>query len=293
METCFKAITCAATGIIVVILLTIIWAIAAKGWHTLSWALISQAPTGDYYMGGGGGIANAVVGSIYLGVGATLLALILSVPVILYLRVYADGSRFANLIRGLLDVLWGVPSIVIGAFGFMIMVYFGMRASLLAGIVTVAMLELPIMIRAIDEAANIIPRELDETAYGLGSTKFETAVRVIGRQVLPGVATGALLAFGRGVGDAASVLFTTGATDNVPQSIFTRTLLTHPGEALSATFLKPASTLPVAIFQLLNTPFEAVQNRAYGAALILVILVLSASILSRVLSASLGKHIIR
>lgn len=272
-EVIFKAAIIGATGIIVATLLVILGTVIAKGAGSLSWSLITKPPTGDYYLGGGGGVANAIVGSLYLGIGATALALMISLPTVLYLRSFAGGTRFAGAIRGLLDVLWGVPSIVFGAFGFTIMAFLGLRASLLAGIITVAMFELPIMIRAIDEVVKMVPHELDEASYALGSTRFETAVKVIARQALPGIITGSLLAFGRGVGDAASVMFTAGFTDRMPS-------------ALS----QPAATLPLAIFFQLGTPFESVQKKAYGAALLLVILVLSMSIISRFLSARLGRY---
>jgi len=173
-------------------------------------------------------------------------------------------------------VLWGVPSIVFGAFGFTLMIHLGMRASLLAGIITVALFELPIMIRAIDVVMRMVPRELDEVSYGLGATRCETAARVITRQALPGIVTGTLLAFGRGIGDAASVLFTAGFTDRIPESL-----------------TQPAATLPLAIFFQLGTPFEEVHSRAYGTALVLVIIVLVTSVLSRILSARLGKYVVK
>jgi len=197
-------------------------------------------------------------------------------PTVLYLRTYADRSRLASIVRGLLDVLWGVPSIVFGAFGFTLMIHLGMRASLLAGIITVALFELPIMIRAIDVVMRMVPRELDEVSYGLGATRCETAARVITRQALPGIVTGTLLAFGRGIGDAASVLFTAGFTDRIPESL-----------------TQPAATLPLAIFFQLGTPFEEVHSRAYGTALVLVIIVLVTSVLSRILSARLGKYVVK
>ncbi|MHB0912737.1 MAG: phosphate ABC transporter permease PstA [Armatimonadota bacterium] len=272
----FRIASILATGIILTCLVAILSKVVVQGIGTLNWEIITQAPKGGYYLGGEGGIANAIVGSIYLGVGATLLAMIISLPTVLYLRAYADGSRFAGLVRGLLDVLWGVPSIVFGAFGFTIMVYLGMRASLLAGIITVALFELPIMIRSIDEVVRMVPRELDEATYALGSTRFETAVRVITRQALPGIITGTLLAFGRGIGDAASVLFTAGFTDRIPVSL-----------------QEPAATLPLSIFFQLGTPFEEVHRRAYAASLLLVILVLSVSITSRLVSAKFGKYVVK
>lgn len=276
LDVCFAwAARLSAAGI-VLILCAILYTVTTKGIHSLTWSMITKTPTGDYYTGGGGGIANAIVGSIYVGLGATLLAMIVSLPATLFLRVYGDGSRIASVIRGLLDVLWGVPSIVFGAFGFVLMVMMGLRASLLAGIITVALLEIPIMIRAIDEVLRAIPRDLDEAAYALGSNKFEVAVKVIGRQGLQGMVSGILLAFGRGIGDAASLLFTAGFTDRIPHSL-----------------MEPAATLPLAVFFQLGTPFESVRDRAYGAALILVILVLGVSILSRLLGRRLGRYVIR
>lgn len=276
MDRLLKLASGVAMGVVVAALAVILTTIILKGIKSLNWLFITQVPRGDFYTGGGGGIANAILGSIYLGIGATLLALVISLPTVLYLRTYADRSRFASVIRGLLDVLWGVPSIVFGAFGFTLMIYLGMRASLLAGIITVAMFELPIMIRAIDVVMRMVPHELDEVSYGLGATKCETAVRVIAPQAIPGIVTGALLAFGRGIGDAASVLFTAGFTDRIPESLS-----------------QPAATLPLAIFFQMGTPFKEVQDRAYGAALVLVIIVLVTSILSRVLSARLGRYVVK
>lgn len=276
MDRLLKLASGAAMGVVVAALAVILWTIITKGVKSLNWSFVSQVPKGDFYTGGGGGITNAILGSIYLGVGATLLALLIGLPTVLYLRTYADRTRFASIVRGLLDVLWGVPSIVFGAFGFTLMIYLGMRASLLAGIITVAMFELPIMIRAMDVVMRMVPHELDEASYGLGATKCETAIKVIARQAIPGIVTGALLAFGRGIGDAASVLFTAGFTDRIPESLS-----------------QPAATLPLAIFFQMGTPFKEVQDKAYGAALVLVIIVLVTSILSRVLSAHLGRYVVK
>lgn len=275
-EFCFRILTATATGIMLIVLLAIIGTIAYKGAKSVNWAMLTQIPKGDYYTGGSGGLANAILGSIYLGLGATFLAFIISLPTALYLRTYANRSKFAVIVRGLLDVLWGVPSIVFGAFGFTLMVYLGLRASLLAGIITVALFELPIMTRAIDVVMRMVPHELDEVSYALGATKSETAFRAVFRQALPGIVTGVLLAFGRGIGDAASVLFTAGFTDNLPHSL-----------------LEPAATLPLAIFFQFGTPFVEVQNRAYGAALILIGIVLITSILSRILSARLSRYVLK
>ena len=220
---------------------------------------------------------DAPLGSVYLAGGATTLAFVLSVPIVFYLNVYAKRrSRLVLFTRFSFDVLWGVPSIVYGAFGFAIMLLFGLRASLLGGIIAVALLILPIMSRAMDEIVRTVPQELFEASYALGATRFETAFKVVIRQAVPGIVTATLIAFGRGIGDAASVMFTAGFTDAVPTSL-----------------LRPAATLPLAIFYQLGTPFPEVQNRAYASALILTMIVLATSFISRILVRNIAKHIVK
>jgi phosphate transport system permease protein len=260
-------------GCLVLIVGTIIW----KGLPALNLSMITQTPKGGYYLGREGGILNAIVGSLYLASGATVLALLFSLPVVLYINVYANKkSRLASLTRFSFDVLWGIPSIVYGAFGFILMVFLGLRASLLAGIFAVALIEFPIMSRAADEVIRLVAPELLEASYSLGATRLETAVKVVVRQCLPGLLTAVLIAFGRGIGDAASVLFTAGFTDRLPTSL-----------------LQPAATLPLAIFFQLGTPFPEVQQRAYASAAVLTILILVISLLARGLSKRYTRHVVK
>lgn len=266
-EKFFRVLSFLFTAIIVFALIQIIWTIAKKGIPALSWQIVSQEPKGGFYFGKEGGILNAIAGSFYLAVSATVLAFIISLPVALFMNVYL--IRYQRLLIGIrffLDVLWGVPSIVYGAFGFTLLMYLGYRNSLGAGVVTVAAMITPIMIRAMDEVMKTIPIGLQEASYALGSTRTETAYKVFFKEALPGFATAILLAFGRGIGDAASVLFTAGYTDYVPHS-----------------FSEPTATLPLAIFFQLSSPIEEVQNRAYAAAVILTLIVLVLSISARLL----------
>src|SRR4030043_245487 len=106
--------------------------------------------------------------------GATILAFIISLPVALALQKEYLSRRFADFTRLVLDILWGTPSIVYGAFGFVIMVFLGMRASLLGGIITLSLLMLPIMIRSIEEVIRMTPSDLKEISYALGTTRIET-----------------------------------------------------------------------------------------------------------------------
>lgn len=259
-------------GSLILILSTVIW----RGLPALDLTMLTQIPEGGFYLGGEGGILNAIVGSLYLAGGATVLAIVASLPIALYLQIYANRSRHGELARLALDVLWGVPSIVYGAFGFTLMLWLGMRASLLGGIITLALLELPIMARGMDEAIVLVPFGLREASLALGATRLETALKVVIRQIAPGLVTAVLLAFGRGIGDAASVLFTAGFTDRLPHSLFS-----------------PAASLPLAIFFQLGTPFPAVQERAYASALVLTGIVLTLSLISRWLGGRLTTYIIR
>jgi phosphate transport system permease protein len=262
----------AVLGSLVLVLGTVIW----RGLPALNLAMLTQTPKGGYYLGKEGGILNAIVGSLYLAGGGTALALLASLPLAFYLQLYAARSRRAEAVRLALDVLWGVPSIVYGAFGFIVMLWLGVRASLLGGIVTLALLELPIMARGMDEAIAMVPPALKEASYAMGATRLETALRVVLRQTGPALLTSILLAFGRGIGDAASVLFTAGYTDRLPDSL-----------------LSPAASLPLAVFFQLGTPFPAVQERAYASALILTFIVLALSLISRRLARRLTRHVIR
>lgn len=275
-EIIFQGLMIASTLTVIGSLIFVLAVVVSKGLPALNLAMITQTPKGGYYMGGEGGILNAITGSLCLAGGATVLALLLSLPIALFLQVYSGKSRLSEFTRLSLDVLWGIPTIVYGAFGFTIMVFLGIRASLLGGVMTLTLLELPIMSRAMEEVISMVPFELKESAYALGATRLETAVRVVVRQCLPGILTAILLAFGRGIGDTASVLFTAGYTDSLPSSLF-----------------RPVASLPLAVFFQLATPFPAVQARAYASALVLTIMVLIISLGCRLIAGRFTANVIR
>ncbi|HOT92894.1 MAG TPA: phosphate ABC transporter permease PstA [Anaerolineae bacterium] len=275
-ERLFIGLMIASMVIVLSSLALILGAVLVKGLPALNWAMVTQVPKGGYYLGKEGGILNAITGSLALAGGATVLSFIVSLGVVFYLHLFAKNTHVIEVVRLALDVLWGIPSIVFGAFGFTLMLWMGMRASLLGGIITLALLELPVMTRTMDEVMQMVPFELKEAAYALGSTRVETALRVLWRQTLPGLLTAVLLAFGRGIGDAASVLFTAGYTDRLPTSL-----------------LRPAASLPLAVFFQLGTPVPEVRQRAYAAALVLTVIILLISIGSRLLTQRFTRHVIR
>ena len=223
------------------LVISVIWTVFSKGVKAMSWDMVSKLPGGGFYIGKEGGFLNAIVGSLYIVGASTALGLIVSIPVVFFLNVYLQrDSKLAYAARMAFDVLFGVPSIVYGAFGFTIMIYFGLRTSLLGGIIVITLLIIPIFIRTMDEATRNFPRDILDASFALGATRWET-LKVVLRQIAPGIATATLLSVGRAIGDAASVMFTAGYTDSIPTSLS-----------------QPAATLPLAVFFQLQSPILTV-----------------------------------
>ncbi|MCL7413130.1 MAG: ABC transporter permease subunit [ANME-2 cluster archaeon] len=276
-ESVFKTLMILSLTTVIGSLLVVIGVILWRGLPVLTLDMITKTAEGGYYLGTGGGILNAIVGSLYLAVGGTALAFIISVGIAFYLQnEYSGGTRLASMTRLSLDILWGTPSIVYGAFGFMVLMQLNMRASLLGGIIVLTLLEIPIMTRAMEEVIKTVPQELKEVSYSLGATRLETSIKVVAKQAFPGMITGVLIAFGRGIGDAASILFTAGYTDRIPGSLFDAT-----------------ASLPLAVFFQLGTPLPQVQQKAYASAVILLIIILIISITTRLIGKKYTKYIIR
>jgi len=272
-ELFFRLLMLFATIIVAGSFFLIVGTIFYKGAPYMNLDMLTKTPGGGFYIGKEGGVLNAIIGSIYVAGGATVLGLLISVQVAIFINMYMNGKNFlSNTLRVAYDVLFGIPSIVYGAFGFLIMVYFGIRASLLGGIIAVTLLVIPILVRTLDEVIRTVPLELRDAALSLGATRWEMA-KVVLRQIRPGISTGILLSFGRAIGDVASVLFTAGFSDNIPTSLH-----------------QPAATLPLAIFFQLGSPVEEVQGRGYASALILTIIVLVITVLSEILIKSFSKH---
>lgn len=248
-------------------LFLIVGIILYKGVPYLSWDMLTETPQGGFYIGKSGGILNAILGSLYLASAATLLAIIIGIPISIYLNLYIKSdsiiSRSAKL---MFDVLYGIPSIVYGAIAFSIMIWLGIRASLLGGILTITLLTIPIVVRTVDELIKTIPEDLKNVTKSLGATRWESSLILL-KYIKTGLFTAILLAFGRAIGDVAGVLLTTGFSDNIPKYLD-----------------EPAATLPLAIFFQLSSPIPEVQGRAYASALILTCIILIIVICTHILT---------
>jgi len=272
-ELFFKTLMILATIIILGSLMMILFAVLKRGLPAMNLDMITKIPSGGFYIGKEGGLLNAIAGSLFIVIGSTFLGLLISIPIVIYINIYLPPkSLLADITRLSSDVLFGIPSIVYGAFGFTLMVYLGIRTSLLGGILAVTLLITPILIRSMDEVAKLIPKDLKDAALSLGATRYEI-IKVILKQISPGITTAILLSVGRAIGDAASVLFTAGYTDSIPTSLS-----------------QPAATLPLAIFFQLSSPIPEVQDRAYAAALILTLIVLVLSLAARYYSRKFSKN---
>ncbi len=268
-----RGLMLASVAAVALLVVSVVGSILMRGLPVLSWEMVSQIPSGGFYIGGEGGFLNAIVGSLLIVVVSTGIGLLIAVPIVFYLNVYlSQDSKLASVARLAYDILFGIPSIVYGAFGFAIMVYMGLRASLLGGIIVETLLVVPLLIRSLDEVAKNIPRNLLEAAYSLGATRIET-IGVVIRQTAPALATATLLAVGKAIGDAAGVMFTAGFSDNIPT-------------ALS----DPAATLPLSIFFQLSAPQPEVQDRAYAAAVVLTVIVLVLSLTGRYIMRHFSKN---
>lgn len=275
-EKIFRVLMVLSVIVVAFFVFSVIGSILWRGLPVLTWDMITSVPSGGFYIGGEGGFLNAIVGSLYIVLASTLIGLLISIPVVFYLNVYLKpNSKFAYVARLAYDILFGVPSIVYGAFGFTIMIWLGLRASLLGGIIVETLLVIPILIRSIDEVAKSIPHDLMESSYSLGATRLDT-IGIVVRQIAPAIATATLLAVGRSIGDAAGVMFTAGFSDRIPTSLS-----------------DPAATLPLSVFFQLSAPQTEVQNRAYAAAVLLTVIVLILSLSGRFILAHFSKNKIK
>ncbi len=272
-ERFFKFLMILSTLLILSALFMILLTIVKRGLPAMNWNMVTKISGSGFYIGKEGGLLNAIVGSVYIVAGSTFFGLLISIPIVIYINIYLPKKSFlAEVTRLSFDVLFGIPSIVYGAFGFAIMVLLGLKASLLGGIIAVTLLITPILIRSMDEVVRMIPDDLKDASLSLGATRFET-IKVMLRQIAPGIASAIFLSVGRAIGDAASVLLTTGYTDSIPTAL-----------------TQPAASLPLAIFFQLSSPIREVQDRAYAAALILTIIVLVLSLSARFFNSKFLKN---
>jgi phosphate transport system permease protein len=224
-------------------------------------------------IGEGGGIYHALMGTLLV----TLFAALISVPVgimaAVYLVEYGAGSRTARTITFLVDVMTGIPSIVAGLFAYALFVMFfgpGVRMGF-GGSIALSVLMIPIVVRSTEEMLKLVPDELREASYALGVPKWRTILKVVLPTSLAGIVTGVMLAVARVAGETAPLLIIAGDTDSVNFNVFDERMATLP------VFIYYSFTQP-------GVPPEFGQDRAWGAALVLIALVMSLNLVARAVS---------
>ena len=241
----------------------VIGSVATKGASSLSWDFLTK-PRGLF--GEKGGIADAIIGSgIIVGI-ATLIAVPIGVLVAIYVSEFASKG-IATFVRVVLDVMNGIPAIVVGIFVFGVIVV-GRGQSALAGSFALSILMIPLIARATQEILALVPGSLREASLALGVSRWRTVFSVVLPTTIGGIVTGTVLAVARVAGETAPLLFTSSITANA--------INTNVSEALPS--------IPVAIFTFSESPDPADQANGWAAALVLISFVLVASIIARALA---------
>ena len=216
-----------ATLLTLVVLLFVIAFVLIKGLPGVTWEFLSSAPK---EMGKEGGILPTLVGTILLPLLAIGIAVPLGVGTAIYLTEYTRENRMTRALRFGTDCLAGIPSIIFGLFGFIFfVVMLKMGWCLLSGALTLAIMVLPTIIRTSEEAIRSVPNAYREVSFSLGATRWETVMKVILPNALPGIVTGMILGVGRSIGETAAVIFTAGSSLRMPMSVFdsVRTMSVH------------------------------------------------------------------
>jgi phosphate transport system permease protein len=260
-----RAVTLALTLVALVPLILILYYLVKEGIGAWSGDFFSTDPTGRF-LGDPGGIKSAIVGTILMVALASAIAIPFGVGVALYLVEYGKRGVFANVVRYFVDVMTGVPSVVFGLFVYIVLVVTKVGGTFAAwkGAVALALLMLPVVTRSAEVVLNLVPDSLREGALALGAPRWRVIFRIVLPTALPGLVTGSLLAVARAAGETAPLLFTATFVFGTQFDLSQR-----------------MNSLPLQIFNDVSQAQDRLVQRAWGAALTLVVLVLLLTLLAR------------
>ena len=262
------ALSLGATGLGLLILFFILGSLLAEGIPALTLATFTQTPPPP---GSTGGLANAIYGSVVMTLVATLVGTPVGILCGTYLAEYSRGSWMAPVVRFINDILLSAPSIVIGLFVYQVVVVNMGHFSAWAGVIALAILVLPVVVRTTEDMLNLVPSGLREAAFALGAPAWKVVVMVTYRAALQGMMTGVMLAIARIAGETAPLLFT--ALNN---------------QFGSTNMNAPMANLPAVIFQFAMSPYADWQRLAWGGALLITFTILILNIVARTLASWSG-----
>lgn len=260
-----------AFGLALIPLGSIIWTVVSKGAPVLSTQFFTYSMRN--VVGEGGGIYHALVGTLLITGAATLISVPIGLFTAIYVVEYGDGTRLASSIRFLVDVMTGIPSIVAGLFAYALFVVFfgeGVRMGI-GGSVALSVLMIPVVVRSCEEMLKLVPNELREASYALGVPKWRTIAKVVVPTALAGIVTGVTLSIARVIGETAPLLIIAGYTDSVNFNLFDGRM----------------ATLPVFAYTSIRNPGVPAGpslDRAWGAALVLLLIVMLLNLIARLVS---------
>jgi phosphate transport system permease protein len=255
--------------IAVVPLFLVIFYVLVQGGRLISIRLLTELPPAPGLEGGG--IGNAILGTIVVTLIASLIAIPVGVGGGVYLSEYAQNGWFSRFVRFGNDVLAGVPSIICGVFIYSLIVatriFFDQSFSAMAGGIALSVLMLPTVIKTTYEGLLLVPQELRWGAYGVGASRFVTITRITLPAAFTPIATGVVLGIARAAGETAPLIFTALFSPFWPEGLF-----------------NPIATMSVLIFNFAIMPYEAQNELAWAASFVLVIMILGANLLARWIS---------
>ncbi|WP_292831008.1 phosphate ABC transporter permease PstA [Microbacterium sp.] len=261
----------AAFALAMVPLISVTWTVVVNGVAGISAEFFTSSMRN--VVGEGGGALHAIVGTLLITLAAAVVSIPIGLLTAIYLVEYGHDGRMARSIRFLVDVMTGIPSIVAGLFAFALFALFfgpGVRMGIM-GSLALAVLMIPVVVRSSEEMLRLVPNELREAAYALGVPKWLTIVKVVLPTSLAGITTGVMLSISRVIGETAPLLLTAGVTASMNFDLFSDRMATLPVFAYSQ-------------FMNQGTPASAYIDRAWAAALTLIVIVMALNLIARLVA---------
>jgi phosphate transport system permease protein len=260
-----RGVTLALTLLALLPLVLVLYHLLKEGLGAFSVSFFTTDPSGRF-IGDPGGIRSAIVGTVIIVAVATAIAVPLGIGVALYLVEYGKGSRFATAVRYFIDVMTGVPSVMFGLFVYIVLVISQIGGTFAGwkGSLALSLLMLPVVARSSEVVLSLVPDALRESALALGAPRWRVIFGIVLPTALPGLVTGSMLAIARAAGETAPLLFTVA---------FVNGLSTNLGERMNS--------LPLQIFNDVGQAQDRLVQRAWGAALLLVLMILFVTLLAR------------
>lgn len=253
------------TLIALIPLISILSYIVYRGYRVINWEFLVSLPTPAGEVGGG--IGNSILGTFILVLTAAVIGLPIGLMTAIYLNEYNPKGKFANIVRFVVDILLGIPSVVVGIFAYLAFVKPFGNFSAFSGGIALAIIFIPIVIRSTEGVLKLVPNEYREGSYALGVSKWQTIIKIVIPTAMKGIVTGIMLAIARVSGETAPLLLTA-----------------FGNHYWSHNLKEPIASLPAQIFEYAKSPYIDWIEKAWGAALILIILVLFLNIFARFLT---------